>query len=313
MASVLTAARAVNGPRAAAEVEPGARAVRVALLLAEVHVQPRVEQPAEDRAHDGDRMEVGGMPRQAGVADPDLGLDRACPMDDEHATRLDAARVVDHLAVDGVAGPVAEQPLDDREHLVRVDVARDHDRRPAGHERPFVDGPQLGGGERRRRSRRCRRPGGDRARTGRRSSRRTPRRRGGVGRPWPGAGRSGARRAAARPRTPGTTGGGRTSASSSSAGARRLAGTSSPADVASQPASAWIEAPSRSAASLSAIASRTSVPSVSARAARTVAPPSAAGSSAAPDRMASDADYELPPGHRRDDQPEAVRRARSAR
>ena len=55
---------------------------------------------------------------------------------------------------------------------------------------------------------------------------------------------------------------------------RRLAGTSRPANVASQPASAWIEAPSRSAASVSSIASRTSEPSVRARAERTVAPPS---------------------------------------
>ena len=86
-----------RGERAAraAEVEPGARAVGVALLLAEVHVQPRVEQPAEDRAHDGDRVEVGVLSRQARVADPDLRLDGARPMDDEHATRVDARRVVD--------------------------------------------------------------------------------------------------------------------------------------------------------------------------------------------------------------------------
>ena len=40
------------------------------------------------------------------------------------------------------------------------------------------------------------------------------------------------------------------------AGSRRLAGTSRPAEVASHPASAWIEAPRRSAASVSAMASR---------------------------------------------------------
>ena len=62
----------------------------------------------------------------------------------------------------------------------------------------------------------------------RRSSRRTPRRRGGAGRPWPGAGRSAARRAAARPRTAGNVGRRTTSASSSSAGSSRLAGTSTP-------------------------------------------------------------------------------------
>ena len=50
------------------------------------------------------------------------------------------------------------------------------------------------------------------------------------------------------------------------------AGTSTPADIASQLASAWRLAPRRSAASTSSIASYRSVPSVSARAARIVAP-----------------------------------------
>ena len=69
-------------PGAAAQVEPGAGAVRVALLLAQLHVQPRVEQPAEDRAHHRDGVEVGDPARQPAVADADLGLDRARPVDD---------------------------------------------------------------------------------------------------------------------------------------------------------------------------------------------------------------------------------------
>ena len=77
--------------------------------------------------------------------------------------------------------------------------------------------------------------------------------------------------------TPGTRAGGRPRRAARARAPRRLAGTSSPADVASQPDSAWSDAPSRSAASVSAIASRTSVPSVRPRAASTVAPAVRAG------------------------------------
>ena len=66
--------------------------------------------------------------------------------------------------------------------------------------------------------------------------------------------------------------------------------------MASHPDSAWSDAPRRSAASVSAIASRTSVPSVRPRAARTVAPAFAPGSSTAPLRRASDAATNSRPG-----------------
>ena len=58
--------RRANGerPRAAAHVEPGARAVGVALLLAQLAVQAGVEQPTEDRAHHRDGVEVRDRPRQ---------------------------------------------------------------------------------------------------------------------------------------------------------------------------------------------------------------------------------------------------------
>ena len=49
-------------------------AVGVALLLAQLHVQPRVEQPAEDRPEDRHRVEVGDPAGHADVPDADLGL-----------------------------------------------------------------------------------------------------------------------------------------------------------------------------------------------------------------------------------------------
>ena len=106
-----------------------------------------------------------------------------------------------------------------------------------------VDRPQLGGGQRPRRSRPSRPTAGDTGSTARRSRRRTPRRRVGAGRPWPGAGPSGARRAGGRPRAPGKAGAGGPRPAGPARARGGDAGTSSPANVASQPASAWSEAP----------------------------------------------------------------------
>ena len=66
--------------------------------------------------------------------------------------------------------------------------------------------------------------------------------------------------------------------------------------MASQPASAWSEAPSRSPASVSSMASRRAVPSVRARPASTVAPAWSAGSSAAPPTTIIEADTSGRPG-----------------
>ena len=65
VASVLTAARAANGPAKRRKSKPALGAVRVALLLAQLHVQPRVEQAAEDHREHGDRVVVGAAPGQA--------------------------------------------------------------------------------------------------------------------------------------------------------------------------------------------------------------------------------------------------------
>ena len=71
-----------EGPGGPTEIEAGARAVRVALLLPELPVQPGVEEAAQDRAHDGDGVVVRDQARRTRMADPDLRLDGAGPMDD---------------------------------------------------------------------------------------------------------------------------------------------------------------------------------------------------------------------------------------
>ena len=142
--SVLTAARAANGPRAAAHVEAGARAVGVALLLAQVHVEPRVEQAAEDRAHHRHGVEVRVAPRQGRMPDPDLGLDGARPVDDVDEPAGDGRGVVDAAGRRRrrVRRPVAEQPLDLAHDLVGVHVAGDHDR-ARGRDRSRGRGPRA--------------------------------------------------------------------------------------------------------------------------------------------------------------------------
>ena len=101
----------------------------------------------------------------------------------------------------------AEQPLGERRDVLAAEVAADDERRPRGSRRALV---RRGAGRPRSRPSTVSRVPPDGRWYGdaaRRSCRRTPRRRGGAGRPAPGAGRSAARRAAARPRRPGTSDG----------------------------------------------------------------------------------------------------------
>ena len=140
-----------GGERAAraAEVEAGRRAVGVALLLAQVHVEPRVEQPAEDRAHHRDRVVVGVAARQPAVADPDLGLDGARPVDRPGRRARPGRRVSSIGAARRRASPrpVAEQPLREAHDLARVDVAGDDEGRAARDGGPRMDRAQLRRGE----------------------------------------------------------------------------------------------------------------------------------------------------------------------
>ena len=140
---MLTAARAGERTGAATHVEAGARPVRVALLLAQLHVEPRVEQAAEDRAHDRHGMEVGDPARQPAVADPDLGLDRARPVDDaDDADRRSTPVSTIAAARRATAGARATTPnrrsaiADD---ILAAEVATDDERRPRRVERPLVD------------------------------------------------------------------------------------------------------------------------------------------------------------------------------
>ena len=130
----------------ATQVEPGAGAVRVALRLAQLHVQPGVEQAAEDGAHHRHGMEVGDAPAQADVADADLGLDAARPMHDAHDTtgqgrRVERGRRAPAAPVERVQPPRVDAA---RASDVLADQVAGHDERGPGR----ILGPLVGAPDR---------------------------------------------------------------------------------------------------------------------------------------------------------------------
>ena len=112
-------------PWALPELEAGARAVGVALLLAQVHVDAADELPAEDHVHHEQRVIVGRAARQADVAHAQLRLRGAGAVHGDDAAGRRRRGVersdVDQIRVDALrAGPVAEGPGDERgEAIVR--------------------------------------------------------------------------------------------------------------------------------------------------------------------------------------------------
>jgi len=134
---VFTAARATK-------VETGTSAVGVALLLAEFHVQPRVEQPTENRPHDGQGVEIGDTPRCPDVADPDLGLDGTRPVDDPDKSFADGAGVDDRAGGSGARScvPAAKQPLRDRGDIDPGEVPADDEGGPGRIEPTLVRGAE---------------------------------------------------------------------------------------------------------------------------------------------------------------------------
>ena len=77
------------------------------MLLAQVHVQPRRERPAEDRVHHLERKVVGRRARHADPADADLRLRRARLVDEVDLPRR---RLLDGRQLHArAAGPAAFQ------------------------------------------------------------------------------------------------------------------------------------------------------------------------------------------------------------
>jgi hypothetical protein len=199
-------------------------------------------------------VEVVDPARHPDMTDPDLGLDRARPVDDADEPFVDRASVDDPAARGRPdrRPPAAQQPLDDAADIDPAQVAAHEERGPGRIDAALVRGPEAC---RRELCDRLLRPAGRQV-VGRRPlvDRRGIRLVGSAARVGPGLEqvvqplvaealdlRLGERRVEA------------TSASSSG----RLeagAGTSTLTLVASQPASAWSDAPRRSAASTRAIA-----------------------------------------------------------
>ncbi len=82
-------------------------------------------------------MEIGDPTRQARVADADLRLDAAGPVDDADEPTRRSGRVVDR-ARDGIVRrscPLAEEPRHEPDDVLATKVARNDQGRPAGVER----------------------------------------------------------------------------------------------------------------------------------------------------------------------------------
>ena len=135
--------------RTKAHVEPRARAVRVAVHLAQVVVQPGCERPAEDCVHHDDREVVGRRARDADRSDPDLRLRRARLV---HQIDLALGRrfLGRQLFRGGAAGrlPRSKRLLEQRDERGRAEIADGQQRRAVRAERRCVEAAEIVAGER---------------------------------------------------------------------------------------------------------------------------------------------------------------------
>ena len=127
----------------AAERERRPRAVRVAVLLAQVEIDARVEHAAEQRVHHREREVVFAMTRHADVADADLRLHRLRAIDDVDPARVDRTRRDRGPRRLRAFLPRSERALDDRHGFRRADVAADDDRAVVRHEVLLIEAADV--------------------------------------------------------------------------------------------------------------------------------------------------------------------------
>ena len=101
-------------------------------------MQPVAAFAAEDLDREVERQVVRVPARQADVADADLGLDRAGPIDDDDAPRR-RWRIRRRGGGVSTRAPVAERPLGAGKRLFVVDVADDREDRVVGAEVRLVE------------------------------------------------------------------------------------------------------------------------------------------------------------------------------
>ena len=131
-------------------VERGARAVAVAILLAQVLVEARRERSAEDRVQHFERRVVRGRARHADPADADLRLRRFGLVDDVDLARLELRRGR-HFGDErrhALGLPRRRTLLEHRHHRRGRDVADDQQRRVVGTVVRAIERLQIGNGER---------------------------------------------------------------------------------------------------------------------------------------------------------------------
>ena len=148
VSSVLTGAPASNGPGPQPEAEARPGPVGVALVLAEVQVDPAGELAAEDRVHDRQREVVGRVPGHADLADGQDRLRRAGLVDQVDRHRLRGRRLGGGPGDRRAGLPVLQGRLQDRDDRVGRGVA-DHDQgRVVGDEQRLVERDDVVAGQR---------------------------------------------------------------------------------------------------------------------------------------------------------------------
>ncbi len=148
VSSVLTGAPASNGPGPLAEAEARPGAVGVALVLAEVQVDPAGELAAEDRVHDRQREVIGRAPgaRRPGRRSGSTAPRPACRSG--RPSPASTAGASGRVGGDGRARlPVLQGRLEDRDDRVGRGVA-DHDQgRVVRHEQRLVERDDVVAGQ----------------------------------------------------------------------------------------------------------------------------------------------------------------------
>ena len=139
--AVMMSPPAWNGPGPRPNCEVRSDAVAVALLLADVRVEPRLEQLAEHRVHHPQREEVGCLARRAHFAELETRLRGAGLIHqvDRRGRRCGWSGVVERHAGIGRSRPRPEHAFDDPLDLVGLDVANHRDDRAVRFEELLVE------------------------------------------------------------------------------------------------------------------------------------------------------------------------------
>ncbi len=110
----------------AKRMDAAARAVGVALILADIHHQARIESTAVEAVGEAEPQPVRMLAGDGMATDEDLGLHRAGIVDKVDAAALRLRRSRELLCGGFLSGPVAKSFFDGFQHGLRIEIADEH-------------------------------------------------------------------------------------------------------------------------------------------------------------------------------------------